>query len=223
MAKISFEKFLDFWTYYAAEEHQKEGIRLLYGNLNLSIEEDAAWIAAYRNAPEPEEEIDTFVQNNTEGMTTSKAGIDLIKAFEGCELSAYWCPAGVLTIGYGHTGSDVYQGQTITEEEATIMLRIDLNRFEDAVRRQIKVPLKQCEFDALVSFTYNCGEGALQHSTLRRRLHLEDDNATIFKEELPKWVNGNNGPLLGLVRRREAEIKLATYECKSCNATKDVW
>ena len=222
MAKISFEKFLDFFTYYAAQEHQKEGIRLLYGNLNLSLEEDADWIAAYRNEPE-HPEIDTITHSSTEGMTTSKAGVDLIKAFEGCELTAYWCPAGVLTIGYGHTGSDVYQGQTISEKEATIMLQVDLNRFEDAVRRLIKVPLKQCEFDALVSFTYNCGEGALQHSTLRRRLNGGGEKATIFKEELPKWVNGNNGPLLGLVRRREAEVKLATYECKSCNATKDVW
>lgn len=210
MAKISFEKFLDFWTYYNAEDHQKEAIKLLFNRLNYSLEEDADWIVQYRNAPEPDEETGSFTHNNTEGMTTSKVGIDLIKSFEGCELSAYWCPAGVLTIGYGHTGSDVFQGQSITAEQATNLLRVDLNRFEDAVRRLIKVPLKQCEFDALVSFAYNCGEGALQHSTLRRRLNSGDDKATTFKEELPKWVNGNNGPLLGLVRRREAEVKLAT-------------
>ena len=222
MAKISFEKFLDFFTYYNAEVHQNNAIRLLYNNLEASLEDNATWINAYRDAPE-DPEIDTILHSTTEGMTTSKAGIDLIKAFEGCELTAYWCPAGVLTIGYGHTGSDVFQGQTITEEDATVMLRVDLNRFEDAVRRLIIVPLKQCEFDALVSFAYNCGEGALQHSTLRRRLNSGDEKATVFKEELPKWVNGNNGPLLGLVRRREAEVKLATYECKSCNATSAVW
>lgn len=210
MAKISFEKFLDFWTYYNAEEHQKKAIKLLFDRLDESLEESVDWIAQYRNAPEPKEEIDTFTHNNTEGMTTSKAGIEMIKTFEGCELSAYWCPSGVLTIGFGHTGSDVYQGQTITEEQATALLRVDLNRFEDAVRRQIKVPLEQCEFDALVSFAYNCGEGALQHSTLRRRLNEGGDKPTIFREELPKWVNGNNGPLLGLVRRRDAEVKLAT-------------
>ena len=219
MAKISFEKFLDFWTYYNAEEHQKKAIKLLFDRLDESLEESVDWIVQYRNAPKPKEEIDTFTHNNTEGMTTSKAGIEMIKTFEGCELSAYWCPSGVLTIGFGHTGSDVYQGQTITEEQATALLRVDLNRFEDAVRRLIKVPLRQCEFDALVSFSFNCGEGALQHSTLRRRLNSGDDKATAFKEELPKWVNGSNGPLLGLVRRREAEVKLATYECKSNGAT----
>ena len=211
MAKISFEKFLDFWTYYAAEDHQKKAIKLLFNRLNYSLEEDADWIVQYRKGPEPkQEQVDPFISNKSQGVTTSKAGIDLIKSFEGCELTAYWCPSGVLTIGYGHTGSDVYQGQTITEEQATHLLRVDLNRFEDAVRRLIKVPLTQGEFDALVSFSYNCGEGALQHSTLRRRINRGDDKATAFAEELPKWVNGANGPLLGLVRRRDAELKLAT-------------
>ena len=209
MAKISFEKFLDFFTYYNAEVHQDNAIRLLYNNLEASLDDNATWINAYRTKPAGPKQ-DVITSNKTSGLVTSQAGIDLIKHFEGCELTAYWCPAGVLTIGFGHTGSDVYQGQTITEEEATVMLRVDLNRFEDAVRRLIKVPLNQHEFDALVSFAYNCGEGALQHSTLRRRLNEGGPKATIFQEELPKWVNGNNGPLLGLVRRRDAEVTLAT-------------
>lgn len=213
MAKISFEKFLDFWTYFNAEEHQKQAIRLLYDNLEASLDDNTAWIKAYRTAPAGPKQ-DVIATNKTGGMVTSSAGIDLIKHFEGCRLEAYWCPAGVLTIGYGHTGSDVFQGMSISEDQATNLLRVDLNRFEDAVRRQIKVPLVQCEFDALVSFAYNCGEGALQHSTLRRRLNEGGDKPTIFREELPKWVNGNNGPLLGLVRRRDAEVKLATSAAK---------
>ena len=61
MAKISFEKFLDFWTYYNSEDHQKEAIRLLFNRLNYSLEENADWIVQYRNAPAPKEEIDTFL------------------------------------------------------------------------------------------------------------------------------------------------------------------
>ena len=61
-------------------------------------------------------------------------GLALLKSFEGCELSAYVCPAGVLTIGYGHTGTDVYRGQTITMAEAERLLKQDLQRFEKAVR-----------------------------------------------------------------------------------------
>ena len=91
MAKISFEKFLDFFTYYNAEVHQNNAIRLLYNNLEASLEDNATWINAYRDAPE-DPEIDTILHSTTEGMTTSKAGIDLIKAFEGCELTRLLVP-----------------------------------------------------------------------------------------------------------------------------------
>ena len=89
------------------------------------------------------------------------------------------------------------------------MLRDDLERFEKAVITNIDVALDQCEFDALVSFSYNCGAGALQESTLRKRLNRGEDKPTVFSEELRRWVNGPNGPLEGLIRRREAETKLA--------------
>ena len=125
-------------------------------------------------------------------------------------LDAYICPAGILTIGYGHTGPDVYRGLTITEEKAEQLLVQDLHRFERAAREQIAVTLTQHEFDAIVSFTYNTGEGALSSSTFRRRMNAGDNKATCFREEFPKWVNGSNGPLPGLVRRRDAEVELAT-------------
>lgn len=86
------------------------------------------------------------------------------------------------------------------------MLAKDLERFEKAVTDLIEVPLDQCEFDALVSFTFNCGAGALSESTLRRRLNAGDDKWRVFAEELPRWTSGG---MAGLVRRREAEVRLA--------------
>ena len=135
----------------------------------------------------------------------------MIKNFEGLSLECYFCPSDVLTIGYGHTGVDVYIGQVITEPEAEALLRADLNKFEDDVNRLITVSLSQHEFDACVSFAFNVGSGALEDSTFRRRINSGEDKSTCFKEEFPKWVNGPNGPLAGLIRRREAEVELACY------------
>ena len=98
----------------------------------------------------------------------------------------------------------------ITEDEAERLLKGDLKRFEDAVKMLIRVSLTQHEFDATVSFTFNVGAGSLEHSTFRRRINAGDSKPLCFKEEFPKWVNGNDGPLPGLVSRREAEVKLAT-------------
>ena len=120
------------------------------------------------------------------------------------------CPAGILTIGYGHTGTDVGKGMQITEQYAEELLRKDLERFEDAVSRIIKVRLKQCEFDAIVSFAFNIGANALEHSTFTRRMNAGENKTLCFKEEFPRWVNGDAKPLPGLVRRREAEIALAS-------------
>ncbi len=136
----------------------------------------------------------------------SVKGLALIKEFEGCRLEAYVCPAGVLTIGVGHTGPDVKPQMMITQSEADQLLAQDVERFEKAVTDLIDVPLKQQEFDALVSFAFNCGAGALGESTLRRRLNAGEEKPKVFAEELPRW---NNGGLAGLVRRREAEVKLA--------------
>ena len=144
-----------------------------------------------------------------EPTATSADGISLIKEFEGLRLESYHCASGIPTIGYGHTGPDVYPDQVITEPEAEALLVKDLKRFEEAVSRIIIVPLTQHEFDAIVSFTFNCGEGALQESTFRRRMNAGEEKPLCFKEEFPKWVKGPNGPLPGLVRRRDAEVDLA--------------
>lgn len=142
-------------------------------------------------------------------MKTSQAGVDLIKLFEGLSLTAYTCPAGVLTIGYGHTGSDVTPKSRVTDQQAEKILREDLIHSEMAVGNLVKVPLTQSQFDALVSFVFNVGPGGLGYSTLLKRLNAGEDPATVAKEELPRWVKDGNGNVLqGLVRRRHAEIEL---------------
>ena len=138
---------------------------------------------------------------------TGELGQELIKHFEGCRLDAYKCPAGVWTVGFGHTGPEVVPGYCITQPVADQLLRDDLDRFEKAVITNIDVALDQCEFDALVSFTYNCGAGALAESTLRRRLNSGENKSLVFTEELPRWTSGG---MAGLVRRRDAEVRLAT-------------
>ena len=143
-------------------------------------------------------------------MKISQDGINLIKSFEGLRLEPYHCSAGVLTIGYGSTGPHVKAGMSITESQAATLLAKDLQRFEAGVNELVKVPLTQGQFDALVSFAFNLGCGSLENSTLLRRLNGGEDKAAVFCEELPKWVKGGGGVLPGLVRRREAEVKLAT-------------
>ena len=144
------------------------------------------------------------------GVNISQAGIALIKEFEGLRLEPYHCSAGVLTIGYGSTGAHVVAGKAITEAEAEALLVKDLARFEAGVSELITKPLTQGQFDALVSFSFNLGCGALEESTLRRRLNAGEDPNTVFPQELPKWVKAGGQALPGLVRRREAEVKLAT-------------
>lgn len=145
-------------------------------------------------------------------MEISQSGLILIKAYEGLRLEAYPDPGTggePWTIGYGHTGG-VRKGQVISVSDAEQLLSMDLERFERAVSRLITVALAQNEFDALVSFAFNVGIGALEDSTLRKRLNAGEPKAKVFKEELPRWNKGGSGVMEGLVRRRAAEVKLAT-------------
>lgn len=132
-------------------------------------------------------------------MKTSQTGIDLIKKFEGCKLKAYKCPTGVWTIGYGHT-SGVKEGQTITQKQADNYLILDLKIFENHVNN-LKLPLNQNQFDALVSFTYNCGPGNLK--TLVKNRSLEQ-----IAEALLLYNKAGGTTLLGLLKRRKAEREL---------------
>ena len=141
-------------------------------------------------------------------MKMSQEGIDaLVKKFEGCKLKAYRCPAGICTIGYGHTSAAgnplVNDGMTITQEQANTILAADLVKFEQAVEALLKQPVTQEQFDVLVDFAYNAGVGALRSSTLLKKV-----NAAQFDDvpaELMKWTKGGGKVLAGLVRRRQAE------------------
>lgn len=143
-------------------------------------------------------------------MNISSKGKALIREFEGCRLTAYRCAANVLTIGFGSTGPHVTPGKTITQAEADALLTKDLIRFEKAVNDLVKVPLTQGQFDALVSFAFNCGVGAFQDSTLLRLLNQRDYVGAAAQFE--RWVKGPSGPLPGLVRRRDAEEALFRSE-----------
>ncbi len=136
-------------------------------------------------------------------MKTSQRGINLIKQFEGVRLTAYKCPAGVYTIGYGHTRG-VTRGMKITEEEASAFLTADLLNSEKAVERYDSVyHWNQNEFDALVSFTFNCGA-----ANLRALLRNGRRNRSQIAETLPLYRKAGGKVLKGLERRRAAEKAL---------------
>ena len=139
-------------------------------------------------------------------MTPSPDALDLIRHFEGCRLVAYQDSVGVWTIGYGHTGTDVRPGMQIGQAEAEGFLAVDAGTAGRAVERLVKVPLRQCEFDALVSFTFNLGARALEGSTLLRLLNAGSRWAAA--DEFPKWILAGGKILPGLVTRRAAERAL---------------
>ena len=139
-------------------------------------------------------------------MKISAAGIELLKQFEGCRLTAYQDSVGVWTIGFGTTAG-VKEGQTISQVKAEEYLRSDLAIFEKAVTESIKVPVNQNQFDALVSFTYNVGVSAFRSSTLLNLINEKTDKKVVAAE-FSKWVKAGNQTLPGLVSRRKAESEL---------------
>ena len=139
-------------------------------------------------------------------MKISAAGIELLKQFEGCRLTAYQDSVGVWTIGFGTT-TGVKEGQTISQVKAEEYLRFDLAIFEKAVTESLKVPVNQNQFDALVSFTYNVGVSAFRSSTLLNLINEKTDKKVVAAE-FSKWVKAGNQTLPGLVSRRKAESEL---------------
>lgn len=138
-------------------------------------------------------------------MKISEKGLELIKHFEGLRLQAYRCSAHVWTIGYGHTAG-VQPGDAITVAQADAFLREDVAASERSVSQYVTVSLTQCQFDALVSFTFNLGAGSLCTSTLLKKLNAGDEAGAA--DEFLRWVNAGGQKLPGLVRRREAEKRL---------------
>lgn len=136
-------------------------------------------------------------------MKTSSIGRKLIQGFEGYRSEAYLCPAGVWTIGYGHT-KDVKEGDTCTREQADIFLKEDLKWAEDTVNAQ-NLTLGQYQFDALVSFVYNAGSSAFNNSTLLKMLKKSTAATPELEAEWKKWKYSNKQVLKGLVRRRATE------------------
>lgn len=141
-------------------------------------------------------------------METSEHGIGLIKQFEGCKLTAYkpvpteryW------TIGYGHYGADVKQGQTITQAQAEALLVKDIKPIEQLLNK-MNVNFRQSQFDALVSWIFNLGAGNFANSTMKKYImqRRKDEDIT---DQLVKWVSCWGKPLLGLKKRRVAEANL---------------
>jgi GH24 family phage-related lysozyme (muramidase) len=146
-------------------------------------------------------------------MPLTPEGWTLLKTWEGCRLRSYPDPASggaPWTIGYGHTGADVVQGLTITQEQAETWLKQDVAEAAGAVDRFLSgVTLRARQRDALISFCFNVGAGALERSTLRKRLLAGEYPAVVIAQELPRWHKGPNGPVEGLKRRRAAEVSHA--------------
>lgn len=144
-------------------------------------------------------------------MTTGKIGINTIKKWEGLCKKAYRYKNGdyqekYLTIGYGHYGPDVKEGQTITEEEAEALLRKDLVQFEKEVNSLGK-NLRQEQFDALVVWMYNLGVGNFRSSTLRKKLLADADDVEVT-EQMIRWVRAGGKVTKGLQKRRVEEANI---------------
>jgi lysozyme len=139
-------------------------------------------------------------------FTYSERGLALTKSFEGLSLRAYPDCAGRWTIGYGHTGPDVGEGQAISEFEAEAMLRADLGDAVACVNRAVRVPIAQHQFDALVDFCFNAGRGNFLQSTLLAKVNRGDFAAAAFQFGL--WVHAAGEVVPGLVRRRKAEAEM---------------
>ena len=140
-------------------------------------------------------------------MKINDAGLKLVKEFEGCRLTAYKCPAGVWTIGYGHTGKvdgkAICSGMKITEAKATELLKADMEKFERTVSgcSALEFEPNENQFSALVSFAFNCGSANLYQLVRGRSAAVVADKMLLYKKASGKV-------LAGLLRRRQAERKL---------------
>lgn len=146
-------------------------------------------------------------------MKISDNGLNIITEFEGCQLKAYRCPAGVLTIGYGHTGSDVTAGLTITKDQAIKLLKKDISKFEKKVEKYNSIyNWNQNQFDAMVSFAFNVGSVD----------QLTDNGKRSIKEissKITAYNKAGGKVLAGLTRRRAKEKELFDTKVENINMT----
>lgn len=141
-------------------------------------------------------------------MQHSTEGLALTKRFEGLRLTAYRDGAGVWTIGFGHTGADVYEGRTISDPEAEALLLGDMKTAIATVNSLVTVPLTQGQFDALVDFTFNLGSGTFKRSRLLAMVNRRDFGGAAGQFGLWVFAGGKIEP--GLVTRRKAEMQMFT-------------
>jgi lysozyme len=137
---------------------------------------------------------------------TGAAGLALIKQYEGCELTTYRCSANRCTIGFGHTGSDVKPGMTITHDRAEELLKRDLAVVEEALERLVKVPLSQPQWDAVASFVFNVGVPAFARSTMLKLINAKEHAKAAG--QFVRWSHVKGTLLPGLLKRRKAEQEL---------------
>lgn len=144
-----------------------------------------------------------------------QAGLNLIKQFEGCRLTAYQCSAGVWTIGYGHTAG-VYKGMKISQAQADAFLKQDIAKFEKYINNPSYVPfteqLNQNQFDALVSFAFNLGQGNVKKLCVGRNINQ-------IPSAMQKYCKAAGRTLPGLQRRRKAEAALYNKKVEDCTGT----
>jgi len=134
-------------------------------------------------------------------------GLALIKKFEGCELEAYQCSAGVWTIGYGHT-KGVQEGDEWSEDHANHMLEVELEEYEGYINDMVNVELNQNQFDAMVSWVFNLGPTNLKNSSLLRILNSTHVDWADIPYQIQRWNKVNGVPNEGLKKRRKAEALL---------------
>lgn len=164
-----------------------------------------AFLASFKPAPTGST---TVLEIQPAPVAMSLDGQRVLKYFEACKLEAYWDADGkVWTIGWGHTGPDVYEGLTITRAQADQLLQMRLvSEFAPGVLRAIHRRMEQCEFDAMVDLAYNIGVDAFQGSTFVRKFNAGDVAGAA--DEFPRWNKSGGKVMLGLRRRRAADRAL---------------
>lgn len=176
----------------------------------VALRRDRPWFSVWSQAGKQEE---APAPSQPQVPAWVPAAAQIVKEFEGCRLTAYPDPGtggDPWTIGVGHTGPEVKPGVVITQQQADAYLAQDMQEAADALFRLVPAaagwrPNQQA---ALISFGFNVGTGALEGSTLRKRLLAGEDPAAVVRAELPKWNKGGGGELPGLTRRRAAEVAL---------------
>ena len=138
-------------------------------------------------------------------MKISENGLNIIKKYEGFSAKPYFCPAGKLTIGYGHViiSGEKFPSDGISKKIAENILKQDVIRAEQAIKNLVKIELSQNQFDALVSFIYNVGSKAFEKSKLLR--FLNENKRELAAGEFSRWVFAGGVVQNGLVKRRNAE------------------